>query len=339
MKAAQFNEYGTAQAVLRIVDDLPPPTPGASEVLVCVHASSVNPIDCAVRRGYGREYFEAKGMSRLPICPGRDVAGEIIAVGSEVIQFRTGDAIYAATLGGSNAEYAVIAEAQVSLKPKSLAYAQAAAIPYAALTAWSALVETAGLTPANAPYKRVVIPRAAGGVGSFAIQLVKAWGGHVTAICSTRNVELVRSLGADEVIDYTRQEPRAILRDFDVAFDTAPDTEELLLGALKMDGHAQYVSIVSPRLRLVDQYGLEDGLRRGDELFEAKVAAQTALGRSYHWAFTQPNTAGLRAISELIDGGKIRPIIDRTYRLDEIVAAHEYCESGRATGRIVIKTD
>jgi NADPH:quinone reductase-like Zn-dependent oxidoreductase len=335
MKYAQFHEYGAARDVLRIASgSLPVPGPG--DLLVRVHASSVNPIDCAVRRGYGKDYFEAKGMSRLPMCPGRDAAGEIVSVGAGITQFKAGDAVYAATLGGGNAEYAIIPESQVSAKPESLDFVRAAAIPYSALTAWSALVGSAGLTPENAPHKRVIIPRAAGGVGSLAVQLVKAWGGYVAAICSTRNHALVQSLGADEIIDYTQLDPRTHLREFDIAFDTAPDTEAMLLGALKIGAGAQYVSIVSPRLRLIDQYGLQDGLRRGDDLFDAKQAAQRELGRSYHWAFTQPNVAALRIISDMVDAGKIRPIVDRTYPLDQIVEAHAYCESGRASGRIVI---
>jgi reticulon-4-interacting protein 1, mitochondrial len=337
MKSVQFHEYGAARAVLHIVLDEALPTPGPSELLVRVHASSVNPIDCAVRGGYGKEYFEAKGMSRLPICPGRDAAGEVIAVGSEVTEFRPGQAIYAATLGGANADYALIPITQAARKPESLNFTDAAAVPYAALTTWAALVDSAGLTPANARQKRVVIPRAAGGVGSFAVQLVKAWGGHVTAICSTRNVAMVRNLGADEVIDYKKDDPQVLLRDFDIAFDTSPGTEDMLLNALKIDAGAQYVSIVSPRLRFVDQYGLEEGLRRGDEYFDAQVNTQSALGRSYHWAFTHPNRDALGTIANLIDDGKIRPVIDRTYSFDQIVDAHEFCEGGSASGKIVLE--
>ena len=337
MCAAQFDADGPAREVLRVALDTPVPQPDADEILVRVVASSVNPIDCAVRSGYGRAYFELKTGNRPPMCPGRDVAGLVAAVGSRVRDFRPGDAVYAATLGNANAELVRVPEAWAAPKPASLSFAQAASLPYVALTTWTALVTHAGLTPENAPGKRVVIPRAAGGVGTFATQLVKAWGGEVAAICSTRNVALVRNLGADLIIDYTKQDPAAVLRDIDIGFDTSFDTEEMLLDSLKIGADAAYVSIVAPKLKLIDEHGLEDGLRRGDALFADRVAAQRALRRRYYWSFAQPDGAALRQIGRLTDEGRIRAVIDRTFALDQIVDAHEYCESGQAQGKIVVR--
>jgi reticulon-4-interacting protein 1, mitochondrial len=337
MRAARFDAYGPAREVLRVVRNARVPQPDADEILVRIVASSVNPIDCAVRSGYGRAYFELKTGNRPPMCPGRDVAGHVVAVGSGVRDFRPGDAVYAATLGNANAEWVLVPEAWAAPKPASLSFAEAASLPYVALTTWTALVTHAGLTPKNAVGKRVVIPRAAGGVGSFATQLVKAWGGEVAAICSARNVALVRSLGADSVIDYTQRDPAAVLRDFDIGFDTAFETESMLLDSLKVGADAAYVSIVAPKLRLIDEHGLEDGLRRGDALFAERVVAQRALGRRYHWSFAQPDGAALRQIGRLTDEGRIRAVIDRTFALDQIVDAHEYCESGQAQGKIVVR--
>jgi NADPH:quinone reductase-like Zn-dependent oxidoreductase len=332
MRAAQFDTYGTAHDVLRLVDNAPVPPPGATEILVRVLASSVNPIDCAVRSGYGKAYFELRTGRRPPMGPGRDVAGHVAAVGAEVRDFRPGDAVYAATFGDANAEFVVVPESWAAPKPRSISFEAAASLPYVALTTWTALVTHAGLSPESAAGKRVVIPRAAGGVGSFATQLVKAWGGEVAAICSTRNVALVSGL-----IDYTRQDPARVLRDFDVAFDTSFETEGMLLDSLKVADNAAYVSIVTPKLTLIDQHGLEAGLRRGDELFAARAAAQRALGRRYYWSFTQPDGAALRQIATLLDAGRIRPVVDRVFALERIVEAHEYCESGRAQGKIVVR--
>lgn len=336
MRVAQFRRYGAAREVLEIIEEKTLPTPGPSELLMRVHASSVNPIDCAVRQGYGHEYFESRGLSRWPNRPGRDAAGEVVAVGQDAARFRPGEEIYAATLGSANADYMVLPQDWAATKPKTLSFLEAASVPYSALTCWSALVDRAGLSPTTTAGKRVLIPRAAGGVGSFAVQLVKAWGGYVAASCSTRNLQIVKELGADEVLDYTQEGYCASLRDFDVAFDTSFNTEDILLNALKRDSGAAYVSIVAPRLRLIDEHGLEEGLRRGDELLAGRTAAQRALGRAYHWSFAQPNGAALATVAALVDAGRIRPSMDRIFPLEQIAEAHERSEAGIARGRILI---
>jgi NADPH:quinone reductase-like Zn-dependent oxidoreductase len=244
--------------------------------------------------------------------------------------------VYASVLYQANAEYLAVPESLVAHKPETLSFQQAAALPFAAITAWTALVKVAGLNESNTAGKRVIIPRAAGGVGSFAVQLVKAWGGHVTALCSTRNVALVRSLGVDEVVDYKNVAAREPLRDYDVALDTAFDTEALLLSALKVGSGACYTTVVSPKLKLVDQHGLEEGLRSGQELIAQRVAEQRALGRGYHWVFAEPDGQALAQIARLVDTGKIRPVIDKLFGLSQIVEAHERCESGAAQGKIVL---
>jgi NADPH:quinone reductase-like Zn-dependent oxidoreductase len=338
MKVAQYDTYGPAREVLRIVE-APIPTPGPAELLVRVRASSVNPIDCALRGGYGRAFFESRGIARLPIRPGRDVAGEVVAAGAQVTKFRPGDRIYASVFYEANAEYLKLPEAMAAPLPQSLTFRQAAAVPFAALTAWTALVKAAGLNAGTTRGKRVLIPRGAGGVGSIAIQLIKAWGGYVASICSTRNVELVRSLGADLVIDYRKQDPHGLLHDFDVAFDTSFDTEQTLLEALKTGAGAVYASVVTPKLRLIDELGLEAGLRRGEQLFAERVAAQNALGRGYHWVFAELDGEALRAVGALIDAGRIRPLVDRVYPLGRIADAHERCESAQTQGRIIIDLD
>jgi len=338
MMVAQYESYGAAREVLRVVE-APVPSPASTELLIRVHASSVNPIDCSLRSGYGRELFESRRPVKLPVRPGRDVAGEVVSVGADVKGFTPGDQVYAVAFYGANGQYLSVPAGNAALKPKSLNYHDAAALPFAAATAWTALIKAAGLNEKTTNGKRVLIPRGAGGVGNIGIQLIKAWGGYVATLCSTRNVDLVRSLGADLIIDYKTQDRRELPHDFDIAFDTAFDTEQLLLDALKVHSGAVYASVVTPRVKFIDQFGLAEGLRRAEQFLAERVAAQRALGRSYHWIFADMDGEALRVVAQLVDAGKIRPIVDRIYPLENIAEAHERCESGESQGRVIVDLD
>lgn len=337
MRAVLIEQFGTAEDTLQIVADAVAPVPGPKEVLVRVTATSVNPIDCAVRSGYGAAFFLAKGLMRLPLIPGRDVAGTIEAVGEDVKTCRVGDAVYAGVTNFATAELIKIPAWWVAPMPRTISFIEAAALPYAALTAWTALVDIVGLSAHTAAGKRVIVPRGAGGVGSFAIQLLKAWGAHVATIVSARSAQFVRDLGADVVVDRENEDPASILHDYDVAFDTAFDMEDKLLGALKINANAAYVSIVTPKMQLIDKYGLAEGLKRGEELLAERKAQQAALGRRYDWSFMEPNGAALVEIGKLVDAGKIRPLVDRVYPMDSIAEAHRYCETRQAQGKIVVQ--
>jgi reticulon-4-interacting protein 1, mitochondrial len=337
MRAALHERFGPAREVLQLVDDLPVPVPKDDEIIVHNRATSVNPIDCAVRSGYGAAYFKHVGILHLPHIPGRDVAGEVTAVGRNISQFQPGDRVWAAVLYGASAEYVAVPASAAAPMPTSLDWREAAACPFAGLTAWTALVTHAGLTPANARGKKVIVPRGAGGVGSYAIQLLKAWGAHVATIVSSRNVELVTRFGADVVIDHTKQDFADVLHDYDVAFDTSFDTEPRLLNALRVGANAVYVSVVTPKLVLIDQLGLQEGLKAGEALFAQRVAEQQALGRRYCWSFAQPSGAALRELAALFDAGRLRSVIDSSHALEQIALAHERCESGKASGKIIVQ--
>lgn len=336
MRAVQHARYGAATEVLEVRTDAPLPTPRPDEIRVRVRATSVNPIDAAVRGGYGATYWESIGFVKHPHTPGRDVTGEVDAVGADVTAFQVGDVVWAGTLSGGSADYAVLPAAWAASKPKTLSYLEAGALPYVALTAWEALVKRAGLSATNSRGKRVVVPRGAGGVGSFAIQLLKAWGAEVATVCSTRNVELMRSLGADVIVDHTKQDFAEILRDYDVAFDTQPGGEERLMRTLRDTPGTAYVSIVSPKLRIIDQLGLENGVEAGNRLLAERQAQEAERGRIYDWSFMQPDGAALAEIGELVDAGKIRVIIDRVYPLEDLAQGHLYAETGSAVGKIVV---
>jgi NADPH:quinone reductase-like Zn-dependent oxidoreductase len=336
MRAALHRRFGAANDVLEIVSDFAPPTPGPDDLLVHVRATSVNPIDCAMRQGYGAAYFKKLGILHDPHIPGRDVAGEVIAIGANVTTFKPGDQIWAAVLWGGSAEFAAVPAKAAALMPQSLDHGEAASFPFAGLTAWTALVVHGGLTSENTRGKKVVIPRGAGGVGAYAIQLLKAWGAEVATIVSTGNVERVRKLGADTIIDHTKQDFANVLRDYDVAFDTSFDTEDRLLNTLKKHGDALYVSVVTPKLTLIDELGLDAGIAEGERVFAEKKAQQGALGRRYAWSFAIPDGNALRQVGALFDAGRMRPVIDSRYPLERLDEAQAHSESGKVAGKIVI---
>ena len=355
MRSVVVQRYGPAADVLEVCNDTPVPEPARDEILVRARATSVNPVDCTARNGYGRNIFSTL-WGELPLILGRDISGVVVAVGRDVEHFSPGDEVYAAPHIGCYAQYVAVKAKHAALKPRNLTHLEAASLPFVALTVFTALVDNVGLSAANCPGKRVVIPRAAGGVGSFAVQLVKAWGAHVAAICSTRNIDLVRQIGADVIVDYREQDFRKLLSGYDVAFDTIgkpadfetvegpkynvgnpEDFDERLMGVLKTHADAAYVTICSPKMVLTDRYGLKEGSSRAERLYRERSTAQQALGRRYYWSFFNPDGAALARVAGLIETGAIRPVVDRVYPLEQMAAAHEYCESGRAQGKIVIE--
>lgn len=339
MRAVEFNRFGGAREVLEVVTDALKPAPGPGELQINVRAASVNPVDCAIRRGYGKEVFRGKGQvgaQAFPIRLGRDAAGVVVGLGDGVEGFDIGDRVFTAPARATQAEFIVAAAAEVTHMPRTLDFIQAASLPFVAMTAWNALVSQAGVTPERAPGMRILITRGAGGVGSFAIQLMKAWGAYVASTCSTRNVEFVRSLGADEVVDHTNSTITESLQSFDVVLDAIFDREAELLDILKTQAGAVYVTITSPKIRLADEFGLEEGFRRADQLLAERMSAQAQLGRRYIWGFMRPDGRALAQVAALVDRGLIRPVIDRVFPLIEVAAAHEYCEAGVARGKILL---
>lgn len=339
MRAVQLNRFGPAREVLAVATDVSKPSPVRGELLIEVKAASVNPVDCAIRRGYGKDVFRAKGQvgeDPFPIRLGRDASGVVAGIGEGTETFKIGDQVYTAPTRATQAEFIAVDQAEVAHMPHTLNFVQAASLPFVALTTWSALVGQVGMTPQSARGLRVVITRGAGGVGSFAIQLMKAWGAHVAATCSTRNVDFVRSLGADVVIDHTRTSVKKSLHDYDVVLDGTFDMEADLLDCLKVNSNAAYITLTSPKVRLADEFGLEDGLRRAEDLLSQRVAVQAEFGRRYYWGFMRPDGAALAEVANLVDSGKVRAIVDRVFALTDVAAAHEYSESGEARGKVVL---
>ena len=337
MRAVEIHEYGAAKDVLIFNPNAPLPEPGPDEIRIRVHASSVNNIDCAIRRGYGSDFFKQHGMFELPIIMGRDVSGVVDKIGENVSLFSVGDEVYSAPSNHGCADYVIVKADVATLKPVNLTHLEAASLPYVVSTAWSALVDHGGLTAENTAGQKVFLPRGSGGIGTFAIQWMKAWGAQAATTCSSKNIELVRSLGADEVFDYTAEGFEEKLTDCDVALDMlGHEMTEPVLATLKENNGARYVSIVSPLMQLTTEHGYEKGL----ELYEAELAdrqsKQADLGRDFAWSFMQQNGKALAIITALIEQEKIKPVIDRIYPLEQLIDAHEYMESRRVRGKVVI---
>lgn len=342
MRAVQLRSFGPAEEVLELIEGASIPELRDGDVLVRVVASSVNPIDCARRAGYGKHILGLRGGTRMPLVLGRDVSGVVEAVGPKATRFKPGDAVWGATdvfRNGTWAEYVAVDESELAPRPERLSHTEAASLPYVALTTWAALVGRAGLTQENAAGKRVLVHAGAGGVGTFAIQLLACWGAQVATTCSSRNADLVKSLGADEVIDYGVQSYSELLRDYDVVYDTLGfEAEAPSLSVLKEHGGAQYVSIVHPLMPLTDRLGvLAGGLVAGATLLERKLRQRIGHGRGYHWSLFAPNREALEKIGDWVDQGRIRAVIDRVYPLAEIADANLHVESRRARGKVVLE--
>jgi NADPH:quinone reductase-like Zn-dependent oxidoreductase len=310
MKAAVIHQYGSAE-VLQL-EEIEQPKIKPDQLLVKVHASSVNPVDWKIRKGMLR-FFTG---SRFPKILGFDVSGEVVQIGSQVTRFEPGDSIYAnlGFSGGAYAELAAVPEKFATLKPTNMTYEQAAAVPGAALTALQALREQGQIKPGQ----MVLINGASGGVGSFAVQIAKAFGAEVTGVCSTKNLEFVRSLGADWVIDYLQQDFTQDTARYDIIFDTvAKQSFSDCKHVLKPKG--VYVTTL-PSSRFIVQ----------------SVLTALIPGQKAKLVFQKTNTQDLAYLKRLIEAGEIYSVIDRTYPLQEIAAAHAYSETKRAVGKIVI---
>ena len=331
MKAFVLDRYAKKSALRSA--EMPSPELRDDEVLVEVHAAGVNLLDSKIRDGEFKLFLPY----RLPIILGHDVAGVVVKVGPRVRQFKAGDEVYARPDDfriGTFAEFVAVKEASLALKPKGLTMEEAASIPLVGLTAWQALVEKANLKQGQ----KVFIQAGSGGVGTFAIQLAKHLGATVATTTSTANIALVRSLGADVVIDYKTQDFEDLLRDYDVVLNSQDGkTLEKSLRVLK--GGGKLISISGPPdpefgtvvaapgfVKLVMRL-LSSGIRR-----RAK-----GRGVSYSFLFMRASGGQLAEITRLIEAGAIRPVLDRVFPFDSINEAMAYVEAGRAKGKVVVK--
>jgi NADPH:quinone reductase-like Zn-dependent oxidoreductase len=321
MKAIVCHEYGSPD-VLEL-QDVDKPVVKDDEVLVRVRAASVNPADWHFMRGVPYVMRPQSGLRKpKKNFVGHDVAGQVEAVGKAVTGFRPGDEVFADVGAGGFAEYASVSEGVLVLKPANLTFEQAAAVPLAGLTALQGLRDAGQIRPGQ----KVLIIGASGGVGTFAVQIANSFGAQVSAVCSTRNMELVRSLGADAVIDYTQGDFTQSGQKFDLIFQ---------LAGTSSPSHCRRV--LTSKGTLVLSSGESDGRWIGpvDRLVKAAVLSPF-VSQKLGSFLAKPNKDDLQFLKELIEAGKLMPVIDRTYPLSEVPEAIRYLEEGHARGKVVI---
>src|SRR5438552_723056 len=330
MKAFVVDRYKSKSAVR--LGEMPEPEVRDADVLVRVHAASLNQLDSKIRDGE----FKLILPYRLPLILGNDVAGVVVRVGSKVRRFKPGDAVYARPHQdriGTFAEFIAMNEADVALKPKNLTMEEAASIPLVGLTAWQVLIERANLKQGQ----KVLIHAGSGGVGTFAIQLAKHVGATVATTTSTANVDLVRSLGAEVVIDYKNEDFAAVLRDYDVVLNSLDKvTLERSLRVLKPGG--QLISISGPPdAGFARSIGASWVLRIFMGFMSYGIRAKAKRHRAhYSFLFMRANGGQLAELTSLIDNEIIRPVVDRVFPFASTKQAMAYVEAGRAKGKVVV---
>jgi NADPH:quinone reductase-like Zn-dependent oxidoreductase len=331
MKAFIVDRYAK-NAPLRLVET-PEPGVGDNDVLVQIHAASVNLLDSKIRDGE----FKPILPYRPPFVAGHDVAGTVVRVGSGVRRFKPGDEIYGRPRDGrigTFAEYIAMDEADIALKPKNLSMEEAASIPLVGLTAWQALVERANLKPGH----KVFIQAGSGGVGTLAIQLAKHLGATVATTTGASNIDMVRNLGADIVVDYKKDDFEKALSGYDVALNSQDTkTLEKSLRVLRPGGIAVSIS-GPPDPGFARQKGLNMVLKLVMRLVSAGIRKQArAAGVRYSFLFMAANGAQLAKLTPLIETGVIVPVVDRIFPFEQTNEALAYIERGRAKGKVVIK--
>jgi NADPH:quinone reductase-like Zn-dependent oxidoreductase len=331
MKAILYHEYGSPD-VLEL-KDIDKPLVKDNEVLVRVHAASVNRLDWHLMRGSPYIARLRAGLRKpKDSVLGADVAGQVEAVGKHVTRFRPGDGVFGSLFGhgfGAFAEYVSVSDDLLELKPVNLSFPQAAAVPVAALTALQGLRDHGRIEAGH----KVLIIGASGGVGTFAVEIAKSFGAEVTGVCSTRNVDVVRSIGADHVIDYTQEDFTQSGRRYDLIFELAgsqsPSQIRRVLtseGTLVLIGHGGSVG------RWIGPFG-----RLIRALVLSRVVSQRIVSYTARPNYSSgPNKGDLATLKELIEAGKITPVIDRTYSLSETPEAIRYLEQGHARGKVLI---
>ncbi|MDY4377790.1 NADP-dependent oxidoreductase [Pectobacterium brasiliense] len=331
MKAFTFKRYGKSPGLG--FEDVDYPSPGADEILVKVYAVGLNPIDNMIPTGMFKPVLHFK----LPATLGSDLAGVVVAVGTRVTRFTPGDEIFASifdTGTGALAEFALVPESAAARKPANLDFVQASSFPMVSLTSWQALTERARLQPGH----KVFIPAGSGGIGSFAIQLAKHLGASVGTTTSTENVDWVSRLGADEVIDYKKQEFENELSGYDIVLGTLRgDVIEKCVQILKPGG--KIVSLIGPLdVAFARDRGLNIFLRFVFALMSHKIMRLSKThGLNYSFLFVRPDGDELGQIGELIEAEKIRPVIDKVFPFAEAKEALTYLARGHAKGKVVIK--
>ena len=315
----------------------------SNDVLIEIKYTSVNPIDLMKREGYGRSIFEKQRNNLFPWILGSDVSGIIEKVGSNVVKFKEGDEVWGSTSSvkyGTYAEYTVFNQNEIDFKPSNLSFKEAASLPYVALTTWAALIRWAALRPQDLKNKKVFVQAGSGGVGTFAIQLLRHWGAKVATTCSKENHNLVQELGAEITIDYRKEEFSDLLQGYDLVFDClgdlgGTDSVTKCLNILEANATSHYISLNHAFIKTIDEKGLLLGLPTALKLrHQVKKSAKPI---NFHWSLYRPSSSGLSELGRMVRAEIIKPIIDSVYPLENIKEAHEKVATSHARGKVVIE--
>jgi NADPH:quinone reductase-like Zn-dependent oxidoreductase len=331
MKAFIIDRYGKKE--VGRIGEMPDPEVRDDDVLIRIHAASINPLDTKIESGE----FKLILPYRLPLILGNDMAGTVVRVGARVRNFKPGDEVYARPDDdriGTFAEFIAVRESSLAPKPKNLGMVEAASLPLVALTAWQTLVEIAQLKKGQ----KVLIHAGSGGVGTIAIQLAKHLGAFVATTTSTANIDWVKALGADVVIDYKQQDFATVLRDYDVVLNSlGNDALKKSLQVLKPGGHLLSIS-GPPTAAFAAERGLAWPLRQVMRLLSLGIRKKARTnGVDYTFVFMRADGAQLREITSLVESGAIRPVVDKVFPFQDTHEALAYVDSGRAKGKVVVQ--
>ncbi|CAA3024152.1 reticulon-4-interacting 1, mitochondrial [Olea europaea subsp. europaea] len=335
-RAVLLPRFGRPE-VLELRDNVKVPDLKSNEVLVRARAVSVNPLDTRMRSGYGRSLFEPL----LPLILGRDISGEVAALGGSVRSFSVGQEVFGAlhptAVRGTYTDYAVLAEDELTSKPASISHVEASAIPFAALTAWRALRSTARIKKGQ----RVLVVGGGGAVGFSAIQLAVAAGCHVSTTCGGESVDRLLAAGAEQAVDYTTENYEVAIKGyFDAVLDTigVPETERIGINLLKRGGH--YMTLQGEAASLTDKYGLAIGLPLATTtLLKKQIQYRYSHGIEYWWTYMRADAEGLDEISRLAKAGKLKIPVERTFPITQVREAHEAKDKRLIQGKVVLDLD
>lgn len=324
--------------VLELRENVEIPDLKPNEVLVRALAVSINPLDTRMRQGYGRSIFEPL----LPLILGRDVSGEVAAVGASVHSLTVGQEVFGAlhptAVRGTYTDYAILAEDELKPKPESISHVEASAVPFAALTAWRALKSTARIKEGQ----RILIIGGGGAVGLSAIQIAVAAGCHVSTTCGSESIDRVLAVGAEQVVDYTTEDLEVAIKGyFDAVLDTIgmPETERIGINLLKRGGY--YMTLQGEAASLADRYGLAIGTSMATAiLLKKQLQYRCSRGIEYWWTYMRADVEGLEEIRRLSEVGKLKLPVEKTFPITQVREAHKAKDKkGYAPGKIVLEVD
>ncbi|KAM5586155.1 hypothetical protein ABKV19_005187 [Rosa sericea] len=335
-RAVVLPRFGGPEVLeLRPIVDVPDLKP--NEVLVRTRAVSINPLDTRMRSGYGRSIFGPL----LPLILGRDISGEVAAVGASVKGLTVGQEVFGAlhptAVRGTYTDYAILSEDELAPKPASITHVEASAIPFAALTAWRALKGTARISEGQ----RLLVVGGGGAVGFAAIQLAVAARCHVTTTCGSQSIDRVLAAGAEQAVDYTAEDMGLTIKGkFDAVLDTigGPETERISVSFLKKGGH--YMTLQGEAASLTDRYGIAIGLPVATAvLLKKQIQYRSSHGIEYWWTFMRADSEGLHEIRRLSEAGKLNIPVEKTFPITQVREAHEAKEKKQIHGKVVLELD